>query len=138
MEGPIRAGSCLVSGAGVFYAVAWWGGGARYSLVSIADQGVRTLLLDELGEPFYAAYDAPAPMLLEDGALGLLVDASTLRVYATELQLRREVAIGGEEVLSRFAQHGQRPRITAHASRGMVAGERVFVLDEPIGTNNPR
>ncbi|MEU4690285.1 hypothetical protein [Actinoplanes sp. NPDC023714] len=138
MDGPVRAGSCLVSGAGVFHAVAWWDGGARYALVSIAGQAVRTVLLDDLGEPFDAAYDAPAPVLLDDDSLGLVVDAGTLRVYGTDLRVRHELAIGGGEVLDRFAVHGQRPPVTAHASRGAFAGEHVVVLDEPISRGNPR
>ncbi len=135
--GPIRAGSCLVSGVGVFYAVVWWDGGARYALVSIADQVVQTVLLDELGDPF-DAYDAPAPVLLDDGAFGVIADAGTLRMYGTDLRLRREITIVGDDVLHRFAKHGQRPRVTGHASRGALAAEHVVVLDEPIGTGNPR
>ncbi|MDX2526249.1 hypothetical protein ACSCB1_36510 [Streptomyces europaeiscabiei] len=135
--GPIRAGSCLVSGVGVFYAVVWWDGGARYALVSIADQVVQTVLLDELGDPF-DAYDAPAPVLLDDGAFGVIADAGTLRMYGTDLRLRREITIAGDDVLHRFAKHGQRPRVTGHASRGALAAEHVVVLDEPIGTGNPR
>ncbi|MBW6435818.1 hypothetical protein KZ829_18920 [Actinoplanes hulinensis] len=137
-DGPIRAGSCLISGAGVFYAVVWWDGGARYALVSIADRVVQSVLLDELGEPFDVAYDAPAPVLLDDGALGVIVDAGTLRVYETDLRLRHEIAIVGDDVLNRFARHGQRPRVTAHASRGAFAAEHVVVLDEPITVGNPR
>ncbi|WP_328474078.1 hypothetical protein OHA21_14205 [Actinoplanes sp. NBC_00393] len=137
-DGPVHAGSCLVSGAGVFYAVVWWDGGARYALVSIAAQVVQTVLLDELGEPFDAAYDAPAPVLLENGALGVIADASTLWVYGTDLRVRREIAIVGGEVLDRFAKHGQRPRVTAHASRGTFAAQHVVVLDEPITVGNPR
>lgn len=138
MSGPIRAGSCLVSGAGVFYTVAWWDGGARYALVSIADRAVRTVLLDELGDPCDAAYDAPAPVLLDDGTLGVIADAGTLRVYGTDLQLRHTITIVGDDVLNRFAKHGQRPRVTAHASRGTVAAEHLVVLDEPIAVGNPR
>jgi hypothetical protein len=135
--GPIRAGSSLVSGAGVFYAVVWWGGGARYALVSIADQVVRTVLLDELGDPS-DAYDTPAPVLLDDGAFGVIADAGTLRVYETDLRLRRAMTIAGADVLHRFARHGQRPRVAGQASRGTLAAEHVVVLDEPIGTGNPR
>ena len=134
----IRAGSCLVSGVGVFYAVVWWDGGARYALVSIADQVVHTMVLDELGDPFDAAYDAPAPVLLDDGAFGVIADAGTLRVYGTDLRLRREIAIAGDDVLHRFAKHGQRPRVTGNASRGALAAEHVVVLDEPIAVGNPR
>ncbi len=136
--GLVRAGSCLVSGAGVFFAVAWWDGGARYALVSITDGAVRSVLLDELGAPYSEAYDEPAPVLLDGDALGVMVDAGTLRMYGTDLQLRREIAITDTHVLDRFAQHGQRPRLTARASRGTVAGERAIVLDEPIMTGNPR
>ena len=136
--GPIHAGSCLVSGAGVFSAVVWWDGGARYALVSIAGQVVQTVVLDELGEPFDSAYHAPAPVLLENGALGVIADAGTLRVYGTDLQVRREIAIVGGDVLDRFAKHGQRPRVTARVSRGTFAAEHAVVLDEPISVGNPR
>lgn len=137
-DGPIRAGSCLVSAAGVFHALAWWDGGERYAWVSIAGQAVRTVLLDDLGGPADAAHDAPAPVLLDDDTVGLVVDAGTLRVYGADLRLRHEIAIGGGDVLRRFARHGQRPRVTAHASRGTFAGEHVVVLDEPIAWGNPR
>ena len=49
--GLLRASSCLVSGAGVFFAVAGCDGGARYALVSIADGVVRSVVPDELGAP---------------------------------------------------------------------------------------
>ena len=137
VAGLIRAGSCLVSGVGVFYAVVWWDGGARYALVAIADRVVQTVVLDELGDPF-DAYDAPAPVLLADGAFGVIADAGTLRVYGSDLRLRREIAIAGDDVLHRFAKHGQRPRLTGHASRGTLAAEHVVVLDEPIAVGNPR
>ncbi|MBU2665246.1 hypothetical protein KOI35_17215 [Actinoplanes bogorensis] len=135
--GLIRAGSCLVSGDGVFCAVVWWDGGGRYALVSIADQVVRTVLLDEIGDPS-DAYDTPAPVLLDDSAFGVIADAGTLRVYGTDLRLRRERTIAGDDVLHRFARHGQRPRVFGRACRGALADEHVVVLDEPIGTGNPR
>ena len=136
MGGLMGAGSCLVSGAGVFYAVAWWDGGERYALVSIAGQAVQTVVLDDVEALF--AVDSPAPVLLDDDTLGLVVDAGTLRVYGPDLRLRQEIAIGGGDVLDRFAEHGQRPGMTVRASRGTFAGERVVVLDEPISSGNPR
>jgi hypothetical protein len=122
----------------VLFAVAWLDGGARYTLVSIADGVIRSAVLDELDAPLFEAYDAPAPVLLDGDALGVMVDASTLRVYGADLELRREIPITDADVLDRFSQHGQRPRVTARASRGTVADERAFVLDEPIAIRNPR
>ena len=133
--GLVDAGSCLVSGAGAFLAVGWWDGGERYALVSVAGGTVRTVVLDD--EAVLADH-APAPVLLADDALGLVVDPGTLRLYGSDLQLRDETAIDGVDVLDRFARHGQRPRVTSHASRGTFGGEHVLVLDEPISTGNPR
>jgi hypothetical protein len=136
--GLLRARSCLVSGAGVFFAVTWFDEGAQHALVSIADGVVRSMVLDDLDSPVFDARDAPAPVLLDGDALGVMVDAGTLRVYGTDLEFRREIPVTGVDVLDRFAQHGWRPRVTELASRGTLAGERAFVLDEPIAIRNPR
>ena len=136
--GLLDAGSCLVTGSGALHALGWWDGGEWYALVSVAGQDVRTVVLDDLGEAAFA-HDTPAPVLLDDGALGLLVDTATLRVYGPDLELRHEIAVTGGDVLDRYARHGQRPRVTAtRASRGTVADEHVVVLDEPIVRSNPR
>lgn len=134
--GLLDATSCLVSGAGVFVAVAWWDGGERFALVSIADQAVRTVVLDDVDAVF--ADHAPALVLLEDDAVGLVVDPGALRVHGTDLQLRREIAIDGGDVLDRYALHGERPRVCGRASRGTFADAHVVVLDEPVARGNPR
>lgn len=136
MDWLMGARSCLVSEAGVFFSLASWGGGKQWGLVSITDGTLRTTTLEDV--PAVFAADDPAPVLLDDDTLGLVVDAATLRVYGPDLRLQREIAIVGEDVLEQHAEHGQRPRLTIHASRGTVAGEHVVVLDAPVMTGNPR